>query len=428
PGWYSTLDQRVRDRAPAAGGKNLRLWPEKQGPGVWHRTEEKLQRGPQAKRHASGVQTVWTEAEHSGGAVAELASVLDRSDIGQLLVFFSQRYEPEALADAFTRHFEGVPLVGCSTSGEITPDGYSDGTLLIVAFPKEGFGFVSGIIPDVHNLTVEQGTEAVQSLRAKFDRLGISDGNRFAVSLIDGLSKCEEVIVSAIAMALDGIPLVGGSAGDDLVLEGTSLLLDGRVYHDAALLLLVATYYPVHIFNHDHFEPTPTKLVVTASDTESRTVYELNAEPAALEYASAVGIEPSSLAPMSFASHPVVVRIGGDYYCRSIQRVNDDGSLSFFCAIDDGVVLTVAQPRDMVSSMASALKRIDEVVGGVDLVLGFECVLRRLDAENRQIKHTISDLYRRYHVAGFHTYGEQYNAMHLNQTFAGVAIGKQGTG
>ena len=29
-----------------------------------------------------------------------------------------------------------------------------------------------------------------------------------------------------------------------------------------------------------------------------------------------------------------------------------------------GVVLTVAQPRDMVSSMASALKRIDEVVGG----------------------------------------------------------------
>jgi len=384
-----------------------------------------LQGGPQAKRHACGVQTAWTEADSADVAVAELASVLDASHIGQLLVFFSRRYEPDVLAGAFAKHFDGVPLVGCSTSGEITPGGYSDGTLLIFAFPKEGFSFVSGVVPDVHNLTVERGTEAVRSLRAKFDRLGKSGGNRFAVSLIDGLSRCEEVIVSAIALALDGIPLVGGSAGDDLVLKGTSLLLDGRVHHDAALLLLVATDYPVHVFNHDHFEPTPTKLVVTASDAESRTVYELNAEPAALEYASSVGIEASSLAPMSFASHPVVVRVGGDYYCRSIQRVNDDGSLSFFCAIDDGVVLTVAQPRDMVASMASELKRIDEEVGGVDLVLGFECVLRRLDAENRQIKHTISDLYRRYNVAGFHTYGEQYNAMHLNQTFTGVAIGSR---
>jgi hypothetical protein len=106
--------------------------------------------------------------------------------------------------------------------------------------------------------------------------------------------------------------------------------------------------------------------------------------------------------------------------------VNDDGSLSFFCAIDDGVVLTVAEPRDMVKSMEAEMEHLDEAVGGVDFVLGFECVLRRLDAENRQMKRKVSELYRRYHVVGFHTYGEQYNAMHLNQTFTGVAIGRQG--
>ena len=387
--------------------------------------EKPLQRGLQTKRHACGVQTAWTQAATSEAAVAELSRVIDASDIGQLLVFFSQRYEPEALASAFARYFEGVPLVGCSTSGEITPAGYGDGTLVAVAFPKDGFRFASGIIPNVQDITVEQGTEAARTLRAKLDRPGEEAANRFCISLIDGLSKCEEVIVSAIALGLDDIPLVGGSAGDDLALRGTSLLHDGRVHYEAALLLLVATDYPVSIFNHDHYEPTDRKLVVTASDTENRTVYELNAEPAALEYASSVGVEPSSLAPMSFASHPIVVRIGGNYYCRSIQRVNDDGSLSFFCAIDDGVVLTVAQPRDMVASMTSVLKRIDDAVGGVDLVLGFECVLRRLDAEKRQIKHSISDLYRRYSVAGFHTYGEQYNAMHLNQTFTGIAIGSR---
>jgi hypothetical protein len=379
--------------------------------------------GARVKRHVCGVQTAWTGADSPEIAVAGIAEILDRSDLGQLLVFLSNRYAADALSDAFSRFFEGIPVAGCTTSGEITPDGFTDGSLLVVAFPKQGFNFVSALIPDVRGLTVERGTEAVRTLRAKLDRLGAERlANRFAVSLIDGLSKCEEVI----AWALDDIPLVGGSAGDDLALTGTNLLHDGQVYRGAALLLLVETDHQVRSFKHDHFEPTETKLVVTASDTESRTVYELNAEPAALEYASSVGLEPASLAPMSFAAHPVIVRVGGDYYCRSIQRVNPDGSLSFFCAIDDGVVLTVAEPRDMVASMTSELARLDDEIGGVDLMLGFECVLRRLDAENRQVKHKISDLYRRYHVAGFHTYGEQYNAMHLNQTFTGVAIGCQG--
>lgn len=381
-----------------------------------------------ANRRACGVQTAWTSAESPEAAVAAIAEVVDPSDLGQLLVFFSQPYQAEALSQALSEAFPGVPVAGCSTSGEITPAGFSERSVLVVAFPKTDFRFVSRVIPEVRALSVERATEAVQALRQGLDRVnGKRYQNLFAVSLIDGLSRCEEAIVSAIAWALGDIPLVGGSAGDGLTLSGTSLLHDGQVHRGAALLLLVETAHPVRSFYCDHFEPTETKLVVTSSDASTRTVYELNAEPAAQEYASSVGLEPSSLAPMSFAAHPVTVRIGGDYYCRSIQRVNDDGSLSFFCAIDDGVVLTVAEPRDMVKSMEAELEHLDTAIGGVDFVLGFECVLRRLDAENRQVKHKVSDLYRRYHVVGFHTYGEQYNAMHLNQTFTGVAIGRHGT-
>jgi hypothetical protein len=35
----------------------------------------------------------------------------------------------------------------------------------------------------------------------------------------------------------------------------------------------------------------------------------------------------------------------------------------------------------------------------------------------------MEDLYRSYRVVGFHTYGEQHNSMHLNQTLTGVAFG-----
>jgi hypothetical protein len=40
----------------------------------------------------------------------------------------------------------------------------------------------------------------------------------------------------------------------------------------------------------------------------------------------------------------------------------------------------------------------------------------------------MDELYRKYSVAGFHTYGEQYNAMHLNQTLTGIAFGQRMTG
>jgi len=108
--------------------------------------------------------------------------------------------------------------------------------------------------------------------------------------------------------------------------------------------------------------------------------------------------------------------------------MNSDGSLSFFCAIDEGLVFTVARPQDMLRSTASVLEELDAKLGGIDLVVGFDCVLRRLDAETHQSRHQLDELYRKYSVAGFHTYGEQYNAMHLNQTLTGIAFGQRGTG
>ena len=77
-----------------------------------------------------------------------------------------------------------------------------------------------------------------------------------------------------------------------------------------------------------------TTPAVTEADIEHRIVKELNAEPAALEYSRAVGLSESNLELFSFAAHPVLVRVGGAYYARSIQRTNPDGSLQFFCAIE----------------------------------------------------------------------------------------------
>ncbi|MCJ2046638.1 FIST C-terminal domain-containing protein [Methylobacterium sp. J-078] len=386
--------------------------------------------GTRVRTHLCGITTAWTEAEEADAAIAEIGAAIDGRSVAQIVAFFSADYDVETLNQGLTARFPGAAIAGCTMSGGISPAGGLDRGLVVIAFPRENFRIVSTLLDAIDHLDVERTASSVRALRRSLDAEGAGagldpgTGRRFALSLIDGLTNAEETVVSAIAWALDGIPLVGGSAGDDLTFRETVLLHDGRIHRRAAVLLLVETDFPIQIFKSDNFEPTDTKFVVTASDDEQRIVHELNAEPAAREYAMAVGLDPERLSPMSFAAYPLAVKVGGEYFCRSIRRMNPDGSLSFFCAIDEGVVLTLARPRDIVAATGAELARLEADLGGIDLVIGFECVLRRLDAESRQVRHGIFDLYRRYDIVGFDTYGEQYRSMHLNQTFTGIAIGR----
>ena len=389
-----------------------------------------MDQGTRVRKHLCGIRTGWTDAAEAREAVRDISAGIGGDDghgrpVAHLVAFFSPDFDVDVLNAALTEGFPDATVCGCTMSGGISPAGGLDRGLVVIAFPERGFRVVSTVLDAIDHLDVERTAGAVRALRRTLEETGngCEPGSRFAISLIDGLANAEETVVSAIAWALDGIPLVGGSAGDDLSFRDTVVLHAGRIHRKAAALLIIESDFPTQIFKSDNFEPTSTKFVVTASDDEQRIVHELNAEPAAREYAMAVGLDPERLSPMSFAAYPLAVKVGGEYFCRSIRRLNADGSLSFFCAIGEGVVLTLAQPCDIVETTRAELARLDAALGGVDLVIGFECVLRRLDAQSRQVRQGIADLYRRYNVVGFETYGEQYRSMHLNQTFTGIGIG-----
>ena len=100
--------------------------------------------------------------------------------------------------------------------------------------------------------------------------------------------------------------------------------------------------------------------MVTEADPERRIVKSINAEPAAREYARIVGKDPDQLDRFTFASHPVVVRIGAAHHVRAIQQVNDAGELVFFSAIDEGMVLTVASPQNMVDHLHNKMADLSD--------------------------------------------------------------------
>lgn len=357
-------------------------------------------------------------------AVAAARAALAGSILQHIIVFFSSNHDPAVLIEAMKESFPETAVSGCSTSGEIGPLGLMEGGIILIAFPESGFRLMSEVIPEIDKGGVERASEIARRLRIQMIGGATQSAKEhlFALMLVDGLSNAEETLSAALSLSLDGIELIGGSAGDGLEFRDTVLIHRGQIIRRGALFLIVETAHPVRIFKTQNFEPTSVKLVVTAADTENRIVHELNAEPAASEYAAAIGMPLEDLSPHTFASYPFVVKIGGNYYCRCIRTVNPDQSLSFYCAIDEGLVFTVARPRDMLRTTLEALEEVDAALGGTDFILGFDCILRRLDAESRQVRSKVEDLYQRFGVAGFHTYGEQFNAMHLNQTLTGIAF------
>ena len=376
--------------------------------------------------YASGIRVLHVH----GGDVAGICDLLASGGYGPdwfAFVFLSDpALDPTHMAEAIRTSLSDLECYGCTTAGELTPEGILDGDVLVVLFSRDRFS-VSALV--INNLAAEGMADIarqVADLRESHARrcAGTEHAMSFALSFIDGMSNAEEAVTSAIFWGLDDIPLIGGSAGDHLEFRKTFVIANGTAWSGRAVILIINTSVPFQIFKSDNFIPSSKKLIVTASDPARRIVHEFNAAPAADEYAAAIGIEPGSLTPLSFASHPVVVRVGGEYFCRSIQKVNADGSLTFFCAIDDGIVLTVAQARGMVESTRNTLQGIERNLGGIDMILGFDCILRRLDAENRQVFRAMSELYTHYNVIGFGTYGEQYQSLHLNQTLTGIAFAK----
>ena len=86
-------------------------------------------------------------------------------------------------------------------------------------------------------------------------------------------------------------------------------------------------------------------------------------------------------------------------------------------------MLTVGQGVDLVENLSGLFRGIESRLGTPELVLGCDCVLRHLEIEQAALKDSVSDILARNNVVGFSTYGEQFDAMHVNQTFTGVAIG-----
>lgn len=362
-----------------------------------------------------------SQATEAKTAVAELHQQLQQEQIKLVVFFCSPHYNLTDLSHALTEFFPDIQVIGCTTAGEITPLGYLSGSLTGVSIASPQLTATVACIESLSQCHLADIDLQIKDLMTTMGEQPVQE--LFAFLMIDGLSVLEETVVSTIYHTLGNIPLFGGSAGDGLDFQHTFVYYQGEFRQDRALLTLVHTTHPFKVFRTAHFVPTDKRMVITGADTKHRIVHEVNGLPAVEEYARLVGVDVKELTPMMFATYPVLVKIGNNYYVRSVSKVNEDGGLSFFCAIDIGVVMTIAKRVDIVSDLRQLFDDIHREIGQPELIFGCDCILRNLELDRFQLKEKVGQMMAENHVIGFSTYGEQFNNMHVNQTFTGIAMG-----
>jgi hypothetical protein len=373
----------------------------------------------------AGIRQAYSAAKDAHEAVREFYASVVQPEMELVLFFCSSDYEIDALEAELNRLFAGIQVVGCTAAGEIGPGGYREHGLTGASFSPEACTAVSGSIGGLQNFEISQGHALGHRLLQELERKApqANARNSFALLLIDGLSVREEAVARTLQEALGRIPLVGGSAGDGLDFGRTYVYTDGSFRSDCAALTLVTTRLPFTVFKTQHFVSTDQRLVITEADTTQRAVKEINGLPAAEEYARLLGVEVHDLTPSRFAAWPMVVLIDGNNYVRSIQKVNSDGSLTFYCAIEEGVVLRVARGVDLIDNLEEAFAQIRSQIGPPQLVIGCDCILRRMEIVHHHLEDRVGQIFRSNNAVGFNTYGEQFRGVHINQTLTGIAIG-----
>jgi hypothetical protein len=370
------------------------------------------------------VRTAYSSSTDAVTAAEELISGFGTVDAGAVLFFNSPSVDGRALADRLIRQYGPAPVIGCTTAGEFTEQRTSTGGVSAVVLPSGIVKRAAIAMADLSN--IDSGIEV--AIRRIEDKLGVvlrdADPFRYVgLILMDGTHGSEERVNEVLGNHAPLMSFVGGSAGDDLAFTKTHVYCGDATTDYGAALLVLESAVPFQVVKTCSFRPSGRRFTIT--DAEQRTVWELDGRPAAQVYSEATGIPIEELADKAFMAHPLGLMIDDEPWIRSPYQVVDGRGLNFFCQILPGMEVDMMNSTDLIGDTRKAIQSaVDDLGGSAAGAVMFNCILRRLEMDKKDLGDEFVSALGGLPSSGFHTYGESWLG-HINQTLTAVVFGTE---
>jgi hypothetical protein len=351
------------------------------------------------------------DARRAGVTAAKQA--LGGDDPKLLVVFAASSYDQTALLAGIESVVPGVPVIGCTTAGEIVASGPVTGGVVVMALGGSGFSVATAAASS----EAKGLRQASATVAESFSRL---DPRPYNVLLLlsDGLGgDQQEVVRGAFGVLGAEVPLVGGCAGDDMKMRHTLQFHGSEVLEHAVVGAAIGSEGPIGIGVQHGWRAVGEPMVVTSS--EGNSVLTLDDQPALdaylqrLEASPRLGEDAAALTLFA-ATHPLgLSRRGGDEVRFVAGGDLSTRSLNCIAALPQGSMVRIMQ-GDYDSVLGATDVACEQAVAALDGrtplgLLAFDCIARKGVLGDAGVTAEV-DRIREYApgapVAGFYTYGE----------------------
>lgn len=364
---------------------------------------------------------------------AAAAEAVSAGDARLLVVFCSDSYDLQPLLAGIRGVAEEVPLIGCSTAGEIATNGPSDASVVVIALGGAGFSVSTKASGSASTRLRDAGEEVARCVE------DIADSpHKVLLLLTDGLAgDQQEIVRGAYGVLGAGVPLVGGCAGDDLKMVRTFQLFNDQVLRDSVVAAALGSDAPLGIGVHHGWKKVGDPMLVTSS-ADSR-VFTIDDRPALDVYlerldAPAEAREDPAAFTRFALTHPLgLMRRSGEPQVRFVAEANFvDRSIGCIAEVPqsgmawfmEGDEASVLQATD-----AACADAFQDLGGPPVGVIAFDCIARRGVLGDVGIRNEIDRIAHHAQgapVAGFYTYGEIARTRGIsgfhNQTLVVLAV------
>ncbi|MBL7173762.1 MAG: FIST C-terminal domain-containing protein [Desulfobacteraceae bacterium] len=301
-------------------------------------------------------------------------------------------------------------LIGCTTDGEISSDGFRIGSAVLGGIASDQIDFHIASAKNISQDSEQAGRELAMSLPQRVSYIQLFS---------DGLTGNGCAILRGMSSVLgEQVPISGGTAGDAGKFHRTWQFAGDKVLSDAAVAIG---------FSGDFYLGTgvrsgwsPIGLPKKATRVSGNILYELDGQPALKVYERFLGKHAEKL-PAVGVEYPLgLVGKWGDvgeddyYLLRATMSVNrQEGSITFAGEIPEGAMvrLTCGDNTSILEAAGKAAQLAMADMGKKTLAMIFvySCMARKLVLGRRtreEIEHIRQEVGTGIPMVGFYTYGE----------------------
>jgi hypothetical protein len=324
-------------------------------------------------------------------------------------------YDQQKLLGGIRSAAGEVPLVGCTTDGEVSTDGLTTDSVVVMALRSDHLKFKTVTIDGLSDGSFAAGVKVGKALKGT--------GCQYLQIFSDGIKGNATRIIEGIKQELgNDIKVAGGTAGDGGVFSCTYQYCNDEPQTDS--IVAVGFIGDFHYGTGVKSGWTPFGMAKRVTRSKGNVVYELDGQPALQVYERFLGKYASCLPavgveyPLALLGSNGYTDENGTFVCRATVGVNrEEGAITFAGDVPEGslVKMTMGNEQDVIQAAnLAAHDAFGELKANcptavVKVAFIYSCMARKIvlgsktNDEIRQVKQVVGD---DTPMVGFYTYGE----------------------